>query len=401
MMTRKNISFLLICIGLFVTPAAMRTGVLNTQWALINVISWVGVLLLLSRYYHDGKIRLTQKGSEGMSNPIWLAFLAVMFAASCLFNWEIDGRSVVKYVYAQIFPLIILPVQVSEQDTRKYFDYLCKYLTVSCTFMVVCGIMDLVFQTGIGRFMADLMGTSSLYGLLRTNRMVSYMGHSLLTTELMLICFLFNALRKQILGRKESIWYTVFYTCVCLIGIGLCASKTGLLLLAPSVLLLCSTRKGWKYGLIIVAAILLVNALGFFDILLERVTKGVISGDITTGRNSALKSLLESGELRFKFFSGFAGRTMSKSMIAALEYAPLRWAYLFGIWFSIVMCVVVFVMPLIRCWKLGGRRTLWAMLVIIADVNSYNGITTQNDHMLLYCVVIFMLLNMAKLEAKQ
>ena len=88
-------------------------------------------------------------------------------------------------------------------------------------------------------------------------------------------------------------------------------------------------------------------------------------------------------------------------MIAALEYAPLRWAYLFGIWFSIVMCVILFVVPLIQCWKLGGRRTLWAMLIIIVEVNSYNGITTQNDHLLLYCVAIFVLLNIARLEAKR
>lgn len=401
MVIRKNIGFLLICIGLFVTPTAIRTGVLNTQWALINVISWAGVLLLLSRYYRGGKIKLTHKGSPGVSNPIWIVFLAVLFLASCLYNRKMTAISIVKYEYAQILPLVMLFVKVPEQDAKKYFNSFCFFLMGSCTFMVLCGILDLVFHVGIGNSLANLIGNASLYGLLREGRMVSYMGHSLLTSELMLLCFLFNALRRQILGGKEPVWYTVFYTGVCLIGIGLSASKAGLLLLAPSILLLCSTRKGWKNGLIIVAIILLANALGIFDILLERFVRGLTTGDITTGRNTALKRLLESGELEFKFLSGFAGGTLSVSMIAALEYAPLRWAYLFGIWFSIVMCVILFVVPMIQCWKLGGRRTLWAMLIIIVEVNSYNGITTQNDHLLLYCVAIFVLLNIARLEAKR
>ena len=35
------------------------------------------------------------------------------------------------------------------------------------------------------------------------------------------------------------------------------------------------------------------------------------------------------------------------------------------------------------------------LIILILDVNSYNGITTQSDQMLLYCVSVFLLLNLS------
>ena len=61
--------------------------------------------------------------------------------------------------------------------------------------------------------------------------------------------------------------------------------------------------------------------------------------------------MLQSGYLKFNFFVGHAGTELSERMIAALEYPPLRWAYLFGIWFAIMICVVLFIIPFVKIIK--------------------------------------------------
>lgn len=81
-------------------------------------------------------------------------------------------------------------------------------------------------------------------------------------------------------------------------------------------------------------------------------------------------------------------------MIAALEYPPLRWAYLFGIWFAIMICVVLFIIPFVKIIKSRNMKIIIVAITLIFDVNSYNGITTQSDHMLLFCVAMFLLMNL-------
>ena len=43
---KSNATFLLICMGLFFTPGIMRTTIVKSQWALINVLSWLGYFWL-------------------------------------------------------------------------------------------------------------------------------------------------------------------------------------------------------------------------------------------------------------------------------------------------------------------------------------------------------------------
>ncbi len=82
-------------------------------------------------------------------------------------------------------------------------------------------------------------------------------------------------------------------------------------------------------------------------------------------------------------------------MIAALEYPPLRWAYLFGVWFSVVMCIILFLTPAMMILKNKNIKIFIVLIILILDVNSYNGITTQSDQMLLYCVLGSFLLNLS------
>lgn len=393
---KQKFPFFLICIGLLFMPSTIRTSVLHSEWALINVASWLGIILLTKRYYNGGKVSVSKNGKLGVANPIWIVLLVAFFAMESLMLPEFTATSEVKYIYATILPIYILYSVVDDDDIICYTKLFSRLLTVVSTIVVICGLMDMFLGVGIGNSIAIFTNAASLIESIRQGRMVSYFGHPLLTTEIMILTFSFNTLVNYCI-EKKSIFYTVYYSLISVIGIGMCGGKTGLVLIAIEFALLYVNKKGLKYFIIIAAAVYWAYGYGLLDTVIGRFIAGFESGDITTGRNTALLRVIQGGMLRFNLLIGHAGINLSERMIAALEYPPLRWAYLFGVWFSVLMCVVLFVIPAIKILKNKNFKIFIVFIILVLDVNSYNGITTQSDQMLLYCVSVFLLLNLSYL----
>ena len=391
---KQKIPFFLICIGLLFMPSTIRTSVLHSEWALINVASWLGIILLTKRYYNGGKVSVSKNGKLGVANPIWIVLLVALFAMESLMLPEFTATSEVKYIYATILPIYILYSVVDDDDIICYTKLFSRLLTVASTIVVICGLMDMFLGVGIGNSIAIFTDAASLIESIRQGRMVSYFGHPLLTAEIMILTFSFNTLVNYCI-EKKSIFYTVYYSLISVIGIGMCGGKTGLVLIAVEFALLYVNKKGLKYFIIVAAAVYWAYGYGLLDTVIGRFIAGFESGDITTGRNTALLRVIQGGVLRFNLLIGHAGMNLSERMIAALEYPPLRWAYLFGVWFSVLMCVVLFAIPAIKILKNKNIKIFIVFLILVLDVNSYNGITTQSDQMLLYCVSVFLLLNLS------
>ena len=391
---KQKFPFFLICIGLLFMPSTIRTSALHSEWALINVASWLGIILLTKRYYNGGKVSVSKNGKLGVANPIWIVLLVALFAMESLMLPEFTATSEVKYIYATILPIYILYSVVDDDDIICYTKLFSRLLTVASTIVVICGLMDMFLGVGIGNSIAIFTNAASLIESIRQGRMVSYFGHPLLTAEIMILTFSFNTLVNYCI-EKKSIFYTVYYSLISVIGIGMCGGKTGLVLIAVEFALLYVNKKGLKYFIIVAAAVYWAYGYGLLDTVIGRFIAGFESGDITTGRNTALLRVLQGGVLRFNLLIGHAGMNLSERMIAALEYPPLRWAYLFGVWFSVLMCVVLFAIPAIKILKNKNIKIFIVFLILVLDVNSYNGITTQSDQMLLYCVSVFLLLNLS------
>lgn len=391
---KQKFPFFLICIGLLFMPSTIRTSALHSEWALINVASWLGIILLTKRYYNGGKVSVSKNGKLGVANPIWIVLLVALFAMESLMLPEFTATSEVKYIYATILPIYILYSVVDDDDIICYTKLFSRLLTVASTIVVICGLMDMFLGVGIGNSIAIFTNVASLIESIRQGRMVSYFGHPLLTAEIMILTFSFNTLVNYCI-EKKSIFYTVYYSLISVIGIGMCGGKTGLVLIAVEFALLYVNKKGLKYFIIVAAAVYWAYGYGLLDTVIGRFIAGFESGDITTGRNTALLRVIQGGVLRFNLLIGHAGMNLSERMIAALEYPPLRWAYLFGVWFSVLMCVVLFAIPAIKILKNKNIKIFIVFLILVLDVNSYNGITTQSDQMLLYCVSVFLLLNLS------
>ena len=87
--------------------------------------------------------------------------------------------------------------------------------------------------------------------------------------------------------------------------------------------LLYVNKKGIKYFILVAAAVYWAYGYGLLDTVIGRFLDGFKSGDLTTGRNTALALLMRNGYLHFNFLMGHAGADLSERMIAALEYPCL------------------------------------------------------------------------------
>ena len=376
---KKDIQFFLVGCGLLFVPSLLRVGMLKSQWALVNVLSWIGIILLTQRYYGGGRVVLSKDGSNGVTNPLLIITLIILFLIEGMMLPYFSAESKIKYIYATILPCYILYVSLPRQEIIRYFKMFAKLLTIASTVVVLCGIFDTFIGTSIGKTIAEFSAADSLIESIRQGR---------------ILCFSFNTLVNYCI-EKKTVTETVYYSIVSVIGIGFCGSKTGLILIAIEFALLYVNKKGIKYFILVAAAVYWAYGYGLLDTVIGRFLDGFKSGDLTTGRNTALALLMRNGYLHFNFLMGHAGADLSERMIAALEYPPLRWAYLFGVWFSVVMCIILFLTPAMMILKNKNIKIFIVLIILILDVNSYNGITTQSDQMLLYCVSVFLLLNLS------
>lgn len=76
---KKDIQFFLVGCGLLFVPSLLRVGMLKSQWALVNVLSWIGIILLTQRYYGGGRVVLSKDGSNGVTNPLLIITLIILF----------------------------------------------------------------------------------------------------------------------------------------------------------------------------------------------------------------------------------------------------------------------------------------------------------------------------------
>ena len=390
----KNIDFRIVCIGLFVLSCLLRQKLLNSQFALINFISLFGILLIYLRSKRKFK---TEEYLGASRQKFYLLYILtiICFISICILTTTMQPVDIFKYLFTTIVPILILFIPLSKEDTKRYVKIFSNFLLISCAFISICGILDFIVPIDISGKFVNFYKVASLYDMHSSNRMVSYLGHPLLTSEIMLICYSFNYLNNVLNGKRESNIKTIFCTLICFVGIILAGSKTGILLFVSLFLVLNVNLKNIKYVIVCGMLFYLIYSYGLLDIVINRFISGLASGDITTGRNSALAYLFSNNILNFKFLSGHAGVTLNESMIAALEYPILRWAYLFGGLFSLLMSTMIFIIPLMKIIKSSNYKIIAILIVLIIDVNTYNGITTQSDHMLIYCICIWLILHIS------
>lgn len=390
--SRSKFIFMLIAVGLFFTPYLLRDHFVSGGLYPVNILVWGGILG--NTIWKHGISKETKfRKQKFVAVSLVIAYL-VIFSYQGMHLRNAAFLDYIKFYIAIIVPILTIFIAFERQLIPEMFDVFLKILNFSVLFVVVCGLADVFMGHSVSSFFAGFYDIESLYSCYRQHRIVSYFGHSLLTAEIGIIYFVCNYIDVLYFHTKRN---RVFFLAISFVLIALTGSKTALILLLVMSMLVNMDLKNFKYIIVIFIILLFLNYFGVFDMIINRFLYWGGRGDITSGRNSSLIGLYQSGVMKFSWFHGNDTGLSNTAVIAANEYPIIRWAFRFGILWTTVICSVIFVYPVIQILKWSRS---WKILVLYSGclvfVNTYSTLQSTQDGMLIYCIFTCLILNVSR-----
>ncbi len=352
--------------------------------ASFNILFYIGLMIFfiksINKTYNRNKI----------FNKFLISFL-IFLILSCIIFYSLnyaDFFEKVRYIFSLCTPILYFPFfsMMKKENNIEFIKTWYSATQIICWVHILMWLFDLITGNTIQLLILKFYETPSLYSMFNAGRFISFFGHSLQIATLM---FSYLFLTVILYDRKivtKHIYLKIF---VSLIGIAITGSKSILLLSLLLIFIFLVNKKNFKHLIPIVIVLLVVYNLGLLDNTLARLSVGLKSGDITTGRNTAIVTLLKSGILRFSLLSGNVADSHNVSLIAALEYPILRWAFSAGIIFALILSFIYFVLPAIKIFKLSkNKRIFFYCILYFLAVNIQDELATNADALILFVLNI-------------
>lgn len=283
----------------------------------------------------------------------------------------------------------------SENCSLDLFKNATKIINFTLLVVAILGVVDTLSGFIITNYFTDFYGTDAMRQMRidEPNRLITILGHPLVTSNIGLISCIFNAIELKYLDQdKKKIKKHYFYYFVAMIVIGFSGSKICFLLSLVIIMMLNFDKKKYRYMVLTVIIVYILYIVGAFDVIIERFLVGYVSGDFSTGRNVHFANLYSSGALKFDWFKGH-GQEINEHFIIALEYPFLRLSFRYGIFFAVILYTYIFVYPVIKLWRRKQLFLLWLTMFYMVAINTYSSICSDGDGMLTYCLILFLILN--------
>ena len=365
--------------SLFLTPYLLRFKLIpgsEAVWAVNPLAIFAIFWLLLYMLGHKYEI------SRAVS------VIKLLLIAACGLLLRVMGAPISVFI-AEWAPLFILLVIVPETIFPSLFRGFLKSLNLAVAVIAVCAALDLVTGYAVSRAIGAFYGTEGLEWLNSSGRLVSYMGHSLLTAEVALAYFALNMFASKVMDIEVN---KILVTLIAVVIVVLTGSRSAAVALLSMILISYANTENIRYIVAIVFGMLLLYAFGVFDTLIDRITMGITAGDMTSSRNTKLEEMTQAGIISYDWFKGHSftdGYTsyVRSSLVIALEYPLLRFAFMYGIAFSVLLAIVLFLIPVVYAFRKTGPIPALLLALYFFHVNTYSSICAAQDGML-RCVLI-------------
>lgn len=390
-LTYFRLSCAICFLGLFITASVLRYSIFRSNvLRTYSPLLFIGVILIfITDKKNDCKF-----GKDRWGDGDLFCYFVLLLTSLGVVIYTHSWSKNFALLLSVIFPSIVVLYRFrSEENYRDIFSMFMCFLNVSVYLMLITGFLDVCLGFKVSYWIAHTTGIDSLIKQASFKRCVTYMGHPLYATEIYLSYYIFKHIECKINNRKENIACFI----ISLLGVALTQSKTGIVLLAASFLVL--NIKNIRYMGIVLLLIGVCYLLGIFDSVIDRFMLGIQTGDITSARNTVLFRLLSSGQLQFGWFKmqSLADFSASSKVEVALEYSVLRWAFRFGLLITIPLVLIAYLLPIIKLVKKKSWDLLVCLMVIIIDVNSYAGIGDAGNKALHYYIMAALIINAANI----
>ena len=360
--------------SLFLTPYLLRYKLIpgsEAIWALNPLALFAIFWLLLYMLGHKYAIART------------VSLVKLLLIGACGVLLHVVSAPISVYI-AEWAPLFILLVVVPETIFPSLFKGFLKSINLSVAIIAICAVLDLITGYAVSRAFGSFYGTEGLEWLNSSGRLVSYMGHSLLTAEIALAYFALNIFAARIMDMRIN---KVLVTLIAVLIVVLTGSRSAAVVLLSMILVSFASTENIRYIVVIIFGMLLLYAFGIFDTLIDRIAMGITAGDITSSRNTKLEEMTRAGIISYDWFQGHSFDTgytsyVRASLVVALEYPLLRFAFMYGIAFSALLGIVLFVLPTIYVFRKTGTVPALLLVLYFFHVNTYSSICVAQDGMI-------------------
>ncbi len=371
----EKIAIALIMAGLIIMPVDIRrtifsfTGEAICRMCVPFLVALVLLMFIKAKF--DGITKL-----DVVMVAIWVLCTCLMIASN-VSNGSIAAWRTVLVFTNMILPTALILYRFDEENFETTLGILINIMDV---FAIVLMVIAVIERLSGGIFLetaTQVWGFSAYdfyYGLEMTEtttRFFSFWGHALTNAMLFSASFIITDVYYQ---SREKKYFKLPFFAVCLLGSALACSKTGITVLV--VYMICSCVKNQKKILGAGALVAIIAYfLGIFDNIITRFT----TGTLTTGRVSTLKKYFEADVSPFKFFTGYGvGHIWSDEMSAykaGFEFPLLMEAQDFGILFSVLLLLGLYVYASYFILKNKSILCWVGFSLLFAEFNSYNGLS--------------------------
>lgn len=376
---------LMLSTGIFITNSILRKNYLGDTFTSLNLMVYVAFIFLWLKNNYFSHISMYDVCSGFVSFVLFVGLIV------CMIN---NGNIRLTFVFSVGVPLLFAFIRIRNTEwISSIFRIWLIFVRISVCLIVLGAVLDILTGYSVTNFFAGMFDAESIAQMRmeEEGRIISYMGHPLLSAEISLIYLVSEIIDSRYFNTAKNL---LLPSILSVVAAALCGSKTVILLLLFLIFAANINNKRIRNIVFIAIVFCILYFLGVFDVIIGRFITSMKTGDFTTGRNVRFMQLYSSGRLSFNWFSGHSG-SMSERFQVALEYPPLRFAYVYGIFYSLILCFALFVYPVLVIFKRRQYMLLLCMLALIADVCTYSGLTTNADNMLIYCSVLFLILNVS------
>lgn len=383
----EQLYFLLI-VSLFIFSQELRS-IIGQRFYELNIL---GILVTLAILLNN----ITKKNI----NKLILLYFSIWLYIITATLYEPKLTTLVYAVAVVFFPLILVIIQVKDYEYKYILEITLKILNSIIILITFIGILELVFgikiNLFIGKFMSERTYDQILINYRQTNekRLYSFMGHPLYNTELYLIYITLNLIYSKYISKKEI---SIIKVIIATIGICLTGSKTGTILLALVILFLYKNNNKIKKIILISLGFLLLIQLGLLDTVIYRFT----SVDLTTGRSEKWKEIESTNLYHARYFIGYGRKWATllnntiQSATSAFEYPIRMFSFEIGIVNTAMIYMFIMIIPISKLIKRRQFYLLFCFIIVLLDVNTFNGIAISGDKMLIFCFFTFLILNLS------
>ncbi|WP_369901756.1 hypothetical protein [Bacillus manliponensis] len=349
----------------------------------------------------------------------WFVFyVCTVFSSLLILNSFFNEIQMNSFYYVSllvstfIVPIYYMSIKLDMNETWGFLERFVSIFNIFTIILMIMGLLDYFSGSKIQLFLANTIFQNSgvdkyIYGehIWGVYRYYSIFGLPLTMAKYFLIFYSVNMIYAKYTNKFKMNKYLIFFITV--IGILLSASKTAIVL-CLILFIVCKPPIKYKslyYSIIIIGLIVATNTEVFQENVKERFVQGIERGDITTGRNTLIESLIANDNIEKPGWFVGKGANYSYEIATNLnvkdiynfEYPFLMWPYDYGIIVTIFFYFILFIYPTVIFLRKKQFYILFNYLIISIMVNANNGLATVGtDYTAQFSIFVFLLVSVVK-----